>query len=36
MLLENFKSEYLDGITKKIEDYSFKFRELYTKCYDPN
>lgn len=34
MLLENFDSAYLDGIAKKIEDYSFKYRELYTKCYD--
>jgi len=34
MLLENFSAEYLNGITKKIEDYSSKYRELYTKCYD--
>lgn len=34
MLLENFDSAYLDGIAKKIEDYSFKYREFYTKCYD--
>ncbi len=34
MLLENFDSAYLDGIAKKIEDYSFNYRELYTKCYD--
>lgn len=31
MLLENFAAAYLDGITKKIEDYSNKYRELYTK-----
>jgi hypothetical protein len=34
MLLENFNSAYLDGIAKKIEDYSFKYRELYTNCYN--
>ena len=34
ILLENFESAYLDGISKKIEDYSLKYRELYTKCYD--
>lgn len=34
MLLENFDSAYLDGIAKKIEDYSFKYREFYTNCYD--
>lgn len=33
MLLENFESAYLDGITKKIEEYSFEYRELYTRCY---
>lgn len=34
MLLENFASEYLDGIASKIEDYTFAYRELYTKCYN--
>ncbi|MGH1160298.1 hypothetical protein ACQVTW_13995 [Bacillus mycoides] len=34
ILLENFMSAYLDGISKKIEDYSLKYRELCTKCYD--
>ena len=34
MLQENFESAYLDGIAHKIEDYSFQYRELYTKCYD--
>ena len=34
LLLENYDSAYLDSIAKKIEDYSFKYRELYTKCYD--
>ncbi|MPW27343.1 hypothetical protein GC105_16380 [Alkalibaculum sp. M08DMB] len=32
--MENFDSAYLDSIAKKIGDYSFKYRELYTKCYD--
>jgi hypothetical protein len=34
ILLENFKSAYLEGISKKIEDYSLSYRELYTECYD--
>ncbi|MEW9051118.1 MAG: hypothetical protein AB2392_08165 [Neobacillus sp.] len=34
ILLENFESAYLDGISKKIEDYSLKYHELYTMCYD--
>lgn len=34
ILLENFMSSYLDSISKKIEDYSLKYRELWTKCYD--
>jgi hypothetical protein len=34
MLLENFEAAFLDGVVGKIEDYSFKYRELYTKCYD--
>lgn len=34
ILLENFMSEYLDGISKKIEDYSLKYSELYTNCYE--
>ena len=33
MLLENFDSAYLDGITKKIEDYSFEYRELYAESF---
>lgn len=33
MLLENFEVAFLDGVVGKIEDYSFKYRELYTKCY---
>lgn len=34
MLLENFESAYLDAVTRKIEDYSYQYRELYTKCYN--
>lgn len=34
ILQENFESAYLDGIAHKIEDYSFEYRELYTKSYD--
>ena len=34
MLLENFESAYLDSVARKIEDYSYQFREFYTKCYD--
>jgi len=34
MLLENFESAYLDSVAHKIEDYSYQYRELYTKCYD--
>lgn len=34
MLLENYDSDYLRGISKKLEDYSLKYRELYTKCYN--
>jgi hypothetical protein len=34
MLLENFESAYLDSVTHKIEDYSYQYRELYTKSYD--
>lgn len=34
MLLENFNSDYLNGISKKIESYSFHYRELYTKSYN--
>lgn len=34
MLLENFGSAYLDSTAHKIEDYSYQYRELYTKCYN--
>lgn len=34
MLLENFDKKYLDSIVHKIEDYSYQYRDLYTKCYN--
>ncbi len=34
MLLENFDADYLSDISAKLEDYSLKYRELYSKCYD--
>ncbi len=34
MLLENFDSPYLKSVTKRMEEYSFNYRTLYTKCYD--
>lgn len=33
VLLENFKAEYLNDISKKIEDHSLEYSELYIKCY---
>jgi hypothetical protein len=34
MLVGNYASEYLMGVRRKIENYSWQYRELYTKCYD--
>lgn len=34
MLLENYDSDYLSGIAAKLDNYSLKYRELYSKCYD--
>jgi len=34
MLLENFDSGYLDSVKAQIENYSIRYRELYTKCYE--
>lgn len=34
MLLGNFDADYLSEISDKLETYSLKYRELYTKCYD--
>ncbi len=33
MLLENFDKKYLDSVASKIDDYDFKYRELYTDSY---
>lgn len=30
MLLENYEKEYLSAITEKLDDYSVKYKELYT------
>ena len=34
MLLENFDSKYLESVSRKIEEYSLQYRELYTTCYN--
>ena len=34
MLLDNHSSDFLDGVTKKLEDYSLQYRELYTESYN--
>lgn len=34
MLLENFNKNYISGIKEKIHEYEFKYKELYTKCYN--
>ena len=34
MLLENYEEAYLSSVSGKIEDYSFRFRELYTECFN--
>lgn len=34
MLVGNYDEEYLSGISKKLDNYSMKYRELYTQCYD--
>ena len=33
ILLENYDSQYLKSISKKIEDYSFEYRDLYSRSY---
>ena len=30
----NYGKEYLSGISEKLDDYSMKYRELYTQCYE--
>lgn len=34
MLLENFNEEYLKNIIKRLENYSYNYRVLYSECYD--
>ena len=34
MLLGNFDSDYLSSVSEKLDTYSLKYRELYTKCYN--
>lgn len=34
MLLGNFNENYLNAIEKRISDYAFQYRELYTNCYN--
>lgn len=34
MLLENYEKEFLSGISFKLEEYSLKYRELYSQCYE--
>ena len=34
MLSENYNADYLTGVSTKLDTYSLKYRELYTKCYD--
>lgn len=34
MLVGNYDKEYLSGISEKLDDYSMKYRELYTQCYE--
>lgn len=34
MLSKSFQAEYLDKIEQNIRDSAFRFRELYTTCYD--
>ena len=34
MLIENYEAGFLNDVVDKIENYSFQYRELYTKCYN--
>lgn len=34
MLSKNFQAEYLSKISEEIREHAFKFRNLYTSCYD--
>ena len=33
LMLGNYEKEYLNAIRDKLDEYSIKYRELYTKCY---
>ena len=34
LLLENYNEEFLNNVRNSILDYSYSYRELYTRCYD--
>lgn len=34
LLVGNYNRDYLSGISAKLDDYSVKYRELYTQCYE--
>ena len=34
MLLENFNEDYLNSVIDRLEDCSYQYRKLYTKCYN--
>ncbi len=34
MLVGNYNGDYLSGISDKLDNYSMKYRELYTQCYE--
>ena len=34
LLIENFNEEYLESIIDRLENASYQYRELYTKCYN--
>ena len=34
LLQENYNEEYINNIIRKIENYSYDYRALFTKCYD--
>ena len=34
MLLENFDGQYLNSVIERMEDHAFRYRELYTRCYN--
>lgn len=32
--ISDLSEEYLSGVSAKLDDYSIKYREIYTQCYD--